>query len=62
MKITKKDIEKAAKEYENKMYGYCIRKNVADTDCENMQNIIDVHEAFLAGVAWKTNQDKQLKK
>jgi len=44
------EVQMMAKEYEETNYGYSVDIEDEDnTDCSSQQNIIDVHNAFLAG-------------
>ena len=54
--MTQEEIDKAAKAYEEEFYGYSVEEELIENDFHAYQNIVDVDDAFKAGVEWAIEQ------
>ncbi len=54
--MTQEEIDEAAKGYEKEFYVYSVEEEWIKTDFHNYQNIVDVDDAFKAGVEWAIEQ------
>ena len=54
--MTQEEIDNAARLYEEEFYGYSVEEEWIETDFHAYQNIVDVDDAFKAGVEWAIEQ------
>ena len=54
--MTQEEIDNAARLYEEEFYGYSVEDEWIKTDFHGYQNIVDVDNAFKAGVEWAIEQ------
>ena len=54
--MTQEEIDNAARLYEEEFYGYSVEDEWIKTDFHGYQDIVDVDNAFKAGVEWAIEQ------